>query len=587
METVSPYSSDVSSTEDSPPPPARRQKRKRQWSLQKTFCDKPAALLFVRETKIWSKSFTNKTFEGNKSYYRCNKVKQGDTQCDAGIYLFFPNTSLEVRLFAADSEHTCDSVESWGLSEEAKLEIGRLLEIKLKPKSIFEQLHAKGFNPKNRSQVNNYIQRLRKSKFGRTTINIGQLESWCEEHSQTPEHIDEAFVFFYRIDDNCDNAQEEIDFQICISTKRLLQHASATGHLHVDATYKLIWEGFPVLIIGTTDSDRHFHPFCITISSDEQKISFKYIFQALKNQLSLSPHSLVSDAAAAIREAFLEVFGQNCSLIMCWAHMRRNVMKKLHLADESNRQELIDDIDLLQISSDEKIFTKAISLFVKKYQDNASDFIDYLNQMWFSSHRNWFEGASINIPSTNNALESFNLVIKREETLRERMPMGQFVNQCLASASRWSTQYSLDKVIVTTPTIELSDWTAAYHWVKATKEVKSKSFPAYTEYYCPSGDLKSVKDEDIKRVKSRVWTSFKLFKERAFKVWIVQIPDAQWTRAQCTCPLFLKQYKCKHVIGLAIRLQYVKPPPAVKQTPIGQKRKRGRPKKATNALRFD
>ena len=26
-------------------------------------------------------------------------------------------------------------------------------------------------------------------------------------------------------------------------------------------TYKLIWQGYPVLICGTSDRDRHFHPF--------------------------------------------------------------------------------------------------------------------------------------------------------------------------------------------------------------------------------------------------------------------------------------------------------------------------------------
>lgn len=122
------------------------------------------------------------------------------------------------------------------------------------------------------------------------TPRLCQLESWCEEHSQTLEHIDEAFAIFYRIGYNCDDTQKEIDFQICISTKRMLQHDSPTRHLHVDTTYKQIGEGFPVLFIGTTSSitdyDRHFHPFFITISSDEQKASFKtlikYIFRALK-----------------------------------------------------------------------------------------------------------------------------------------------------------------------------------------------------------------------------------------------------------------------------------------------------------------
>jgi hypothetical protein len=44
---------------------------------------------------------------------------------------------------------------------------------------------------------------------------------------------------------------------------------------------------------------------------------------------------------------------------------------------------------------------------------------------------------------------------------------------------------------------------------------------------------------------------------------------------------------CKHIIGLAIRLKAAKPPPAAKEIPRGQKRKRGRPNKSSKALIID
>ncbi len=44
---------------------------------------------------------------------------------------------------------------------------------------------------------------------------------------------------------------------------------------------------------------------------------------------------------------------------------------------------------------------------------------------------------------------------------------------------------------------------------------------------------------------------------------------------------------CKHMIGLAIRLKLSKPPPAAKDVPIGEKRRRGRPRKSTKALLID
>ena len=53
---------------------------------------------------------------------------------------------------------------------------------------------------------------------------------------------------------------------------------------------------------------------------------------------------------------------------------------------------------------------------------------------------------------------------------------------------------------------------------------------------------------------------------------------------KCNCPAFLKNYICKHVVGMSIRLKYCKPPAAAKTVPIGEKRKRGRPAKAKPAL---
>lgn len=97
-------------------------------------------------------------------------------------------------------------------------------------------------------------------------------------------------------------------------------------------------------------------------------------------------------------------------------------------------------------------------------------FVEYMNEMWFSSHQTWYEGARINTPSTNNALESFNLIIKKEQNLRERLPLGRFFELCIQSVEKWSREYlNGDKVFYKTSTISLSDWTAAYQWAKLNK----------------------------------------------------------------------------------------------------------------------
>jgi len=58
----------------------------------------------------------------------------------------------------------------------------------------------------------------------------------------------------------------------------------------------------------------------------------------------------------------------------------------------------------------------------------------------------------------------------------------------------------------------------------------------------------------------------------------------EWRSATCTCPSFLKNYICKHIIGMSVRLKYCKAPPEAKNVAIGAKRKRGRPSKVKKAL---
>ena len=76
--------------------------------------------------------------------------------------------------------------------------------------------------------------------------------------------------------------------------------------------------------------------------------------------------------------------------------------------------------------------------------------------MWFSSHQNWYEGAAIKNPPHNNGLESHNLVLKEEETFRERLPLSRFLQQCIETVEKWSKQYANnDREFFISPTIEL------------------------------------------------------------------------------------------------------------------------------------
>ena len=61
------------------------------------------------------------------------------------------------------------------------------------------------------------------------------------------------------------------------------------------------------------------------------------------------------------------MFGDDKLLVMCWAHMRRKVAQNLNLINCVFKKDVMDDINLLQLASNKEIFEKAVTLFIKKW----------------------------------------------------------------------------------------------------------------------------------------------------------------------------------------------------------------------------
>lgn len=110
---------------------------------------------------------------------------------------------------------------------------------------------------------------------------------------------------------------------------------------------------------------------------------------------------------------------------MCWAHKRKNIRKKVEsLVPDNFKKDVMDDIDILQLPPS----IKAAAVFVKKWnQKKQKTFTDYFKSEWLDNNCNWYEGIADDTPSTNNALEAFNSVIKKEETFREKLPLSRFL----------------------------------------------------------------------------------------------------------------------------------------------------------------
>jgi hypothetical protein len=250
-------------------------------------------------------------------------------------------------------------------------------------------------------------------------------------------------------------------------------------------------------------------------------------------------------------------------------------------------QDLLADVDALQLAQNERMFTKASTLFIKKWAKAQPGFVEYFRSVWLTSHNTWYEGVQHFTPCTNNGLESINRVIKDENTFRERLPLSKFKALVFEIAEKWTKSYERGlKQYNEKQTITLDLWTNAYQWVKSEKSVLSTETNDSIQYYIPAGDETLVTNANIDVVKKMKWYSFDHYKTKAFSVWCVSLPKdtSKWDEGVRNCPAFFKRFMCKHVIGLAIKLNLCKPPPAGKNVPIGQKRCRGRPSKPKKPL---
>lgn len=261
---------------------------------------------------------------------------------------------------------------------------------------------------------------------------------------------------------------------------------------------------------------------------------------------------------------------------MCWAHMKKNFVDHLNLAEKKNQFELQQDIDKLQESSSPEMFTKAAVLFGKKWEGEEK-FMAYMNKMWLTTHRNWFEGVSYFRPSTNNACESFNNEIKKKHIFRTKAPAVQFVEAIKFNIRLWSEQMNF----VTTAQRKILDriWTEGYHLLKSDTKVTATSSGIYFPL-----KMENCRESDISKLSKLKWNTFHQFVNTIDNVAMVHWDKNEWTSSTCTCPNFFKEYICKHVIFVAVKEKCAIIPITAKDIPLGQKRKPGRPKGRAPAL---
>lgn len=559
----------------------------KEWILERTFANKADADAFLIEEN-WGYYYENESDAGVRINYRCKGMKFAGIQCAAAVVLLFDSRSEKIQLFRADAAHTHvnnpNAVETIPIDVQAAIKELYVNNV-TKPKQISTNLIKKGIVVPQPAKLKSFLKKLNDEKYGEEKLNCGTLEKWLHDSSPVPDSDNEPFILKYEM--NYEN-ESNVEIRFVVTTKLLLQQAIDTKGLHSDATYKLVWQNFPVLLVGTTDLCRKFHPFGVAVCTTEQQKDFRFIFNSLKNGIlnlfgvDYEPEFLVADAAAAIHNAAKEVWA-NILIIMCWFHMYKNVSEKVptFLKEISKQAEFLADLQKLQVAKSCEHFQIALQLFMEKWRKESVELIDYFEKQWVLKNSNWYEAFASPMASTNNALESTNRTIKDEHTLRERMDLSKFRTTLFDMVASWSMQYSsgVKTITLNAPEIPLDMWTKGYQFAKANSKITSHRKGAIMIYRSAMSD--SIND-------SSDWDSFDKYKKQSFVFYDTQfehpIRRENWLASKCDCCDYFKLYVCAHIIGIAIRLKVVSPPVEAKNVPIGQKRKRGRPAKAKSAL---
>ncbi|CAF4423464.1 unnamed protein product, partial [Rotaria sp. Silwood2] len=193
------------------------------------------------------------------------------------------------------------------------------------------------------------------------------------------------------------------------------------------------------------------------------------------------------------------------------------------------------------------------------------------SKKWLKLNNGWYAGLQLYAPSTNNALEATNKTIKDDGTFRERHVLSRFLTISSNIIHNWSIERDPSlanaRIFATEPTIALQLWTSSYQWAKLTKDIICIPNDSSKIYYIPARDLKSTTQAELIKYNKK-WTTFGQFK-KSFDIWRMEMQNySHWKTSKCNCPAFFKNYVCKHIVGMAIRLKYCKPPATAKTVPI-------------------
>ena len=190
------------------------------------------------------------TLDGQIKYYVCKK-----STCSMRLKVLFSSNEFKNLYYRSVTGHEHENLEAVplrGIHPETKKIIKELFGSGItKPLQILFNIksrHPAAQEPSLMS-IRNYLPKIKAEIYGPKINSLNLLEMWAEKYSNRPSDNLTPFVLHKSF--NYDTER----FVILITTHQLLSNTNSKL-FQIDSTYKLVWQGYPVLVMGTSDISR-------------------------------------------------------------------------------------------------------------------------------------------------------------------------------------------------------------------------------------------------------------------------------------------------------------------------------------------
>ena len=129
--------------------------------------------------------------------------------------------------------------------------------------------------------------------------------------------IDEDKPFFFNVSQLAlGDGSDSNHLNIMVTSRSLMANCEHDGVFHIDGTYKLTKNRFPMLVFGITSIRGEFHPIAYNITSHEKQSDFVNFFSAIsiladEMEVDFDPDYLMMDSSDATYNAAEKVL--NCN----------------------------------------------------------------------------------------------------------------------------------------------------------------------------------------------------------------------------------------------------------------------------------